>query len=291
MASSSHGKNLVESYANMSLNSDEEEGLVLEDIPDNEVKEGLERCLVGCFVTSRKINFTAIQDTLASIWRPVKGVFMEETNRINMFLFKFFHDRDMQRVLEDGPWTFNQQVLLIKKFNADEQLKDVQLSELYMWIQVFDVPVGFKSESVLKSIGNFLGKFMESDARNFKGMFRDYLRIRVAIDISRPLKSQMHIKKPRREWLWIKFKYERLPSFCFYCGKIGHTEKFCEILFDNPQDQDTRKYDSSLQATLRNQGPSKENQWIRGAEGTVINPAKLYEKERTEEIMGATGRR
>lgn len=285
MASTSRGKDLEEAYANLSLNGDDEDGLILEDIPGNNTEVGLERCLVGCFVTNRKVNFMAMQDTLSSIWRPVKGVFMEETDQTNMFLFKFFHDRDMQRVLEDGPWTFNQQVLLLKKLNVDEQLKDIKLSELYMWVQVYDVPVGFKSEFVLKSIGNFIGKFMESDPRNFQGMFKNYLRIRVAIDIHRPLKSQMRIKKPGGEWLWVKFKYERLPSFCFYCGRIGHTEKFCEDSFDNHQGQEVRKYDGTLRAPLRNQGPIKSNQWLRGSEGEVLTPVKLHEEGKHEGRM------
>lgn len=145
MTSSSREKNLEEAYADLSLNKDKEEGLILEDIPEDTNTAGLYRCLVGRFVTNKKVNFMVMQDTLASIWRPVKGVFMEETSRMNMFIFKFFHDRDMQRVLEDGPWTFNQQVLLIKKFNMDEQLKDVKLSELSMWVQIYDVPIGYKS--------------------------------------------------------------------------------------------------------------------------------------------------
>ena len=28
-----------------------------------------------------------------------------------------------------------------------------------------------------------------------------------------------------RERRWVSFKYERLPTFCFTCGKIGHDEK------------------------------------------------------------------
>ncbi|XP_074360199.1 uncharacterized protein LOC141700300 [Apium graveolens] len=282
MASSSRGKDLDEAYANFFLNSDDEEGLILEDVPENDIKKGMERCLVGSFVTNRKVNFMAMQDTFSLIWRPVKGVFMEETNQTNMFLFKFFHDRDMQRVLDDEPWTFNQQVLLLKKFNVDEQLKDIKLSELYMWVQVYDVPIGFKSEFILKSIGNFVGRYMESNSRNFKGMFRNLLRIRIAVDIGRPLKKQMRIKKLGGEWIWIQFKYERLPSFCFYCGKIGHTEKFGEVLFDNPQGHEVRKYDSSLRAPLRNQGVSKENQWIRGVDGAVLVPARTNDKERDD---------
>lgn len=27
---------------------------------------------------------------------------------------------------------------------------------------------------------------------------------------------------------WVDFTYKMLPTFCFYCGMIGHTEKTCE---------------------------------------------------------------
>lgn len=67
MASSSRGKNLEEAYANLSLNNEDEEGLVLEDVSEDVTKEGLDRSLVGCFVTNRKVNFMAMQDTLVLI--------------------------------------------------------------------------------------------------------------------------------------------------------------------------------------------------------------------------------
>lgn len=184
---------------------------------------------------------------------------MEETNMMNMFLFRFFHELDMQRVLNNGPWTFNQQVLLIKKLNIDEQLKDIKLTEIYIRVQVYDLPIGFNSEFILKSIGNYVGRFLESDSRNFQGMCINYLRIKVAIDVFRLLRAKMRLKKSGGEWMWIQFKYERLPSFCFYCGLIGHTDKFCEVMFDNPQGQVVRNFDSSLRATLRKQGINIEN--------------------------------
>ena len=32
--------------------------------------------------------------------------------------------------------------------------------------------------------------------------------------------------------MWITFKYERLPTFCVFYGMIGHSDRFCEKLYD-----------------------------------------------------------
>ncbi|MBA0786979.1 hypothetical protein Gotri_026649 [Gossypium trilobum] len=30
--------------------------------------------------------------------------------------------------------------------------------------------------------------------------------------------------------VWVPFKYENLPIFCFGCGRMGHGVKECEVL-------------------------------------------------------------
>lgn len=120
---------------------------------------------------------------------------MEETNIPNLFMFKFFHEIDMQRVLDDGPWSFNNQALMVKRLELGERLSDRKLSELYMWVQVYDLPVGFNSEFILKSIGNYVGNYIQADPKNFQSIWRQFLRIKVAINVLKPLKGQMHIKK------------------------------------------------------------------------------------------------
>lgn len=152
MAGSSKVNDIMTGYTNLSINDEDFEGLILEDIEDNNPNGEYSMCLVGSFLTDRKVNFAAMRGTLSSIWKPVKGVFMEETNVPNMFLFKFFHELDMQRVLDDGPWTFNSQALVVKKLEVGEQLSDVKLVDLFMWLQIYDLPTGFNSEIILKLV-------------------------------------------------------------------------------------------------------------------------------------------
>lgn len=144
------------------------------------------------------------------------------------------------------------------------------------------------SESILKSIGNYVGRFLQSDPKNFQGIWKQFLRIKVAIDVYKPLKSKMRIKKPRGDWMWIKFKYERLPSFYFYCGLIGHSEKFCETLYDEKGEVGVRKYDASLRASMKNHFSSKENQWIRNADGGKLI-ARKKDESGDDGVTGDTG--
>lgn len=50
------------------------------------------------------------------------------------------------------------------------------------------------------------------------------MRVRVAIDVCKPLKRRMKIRKDGDEWFRINFKYDNVPTFCFICGLIGHSE-------------------------------------------------------------------
>ena len=81
------------------------------------------------------------------------------------------------------------------------------------------------SETVCKEIGNYIGSYIESNINNFSGVWRTYMHIRVSIDVQNSLKQLMCIKKVRenRRGL-LTFKYERLPTFCFFCGMIGHSD-------------------------------------------------------------------
>ncbi|KAK5793935.1 hypothetical protein PVK06_035114 [Gossypium arboreum] len=61
------------------------------------------------------------------------------------------------------------------------------------WVQIHDVSIGLFSESLAVQMGNFLGVFPEYDGSNLGKENRNFMRIRVQIDVRRPLKSKKQI--------------------------------------------------------------------------------------------------
>ncbi|CAI8614953.1 unnamed protein product [Vicia faba] len=77
-----------------------------------------------------------------------------------------------------------------------------------------------------KQLGNIVGEFMETDQKK-ANRFGKFLRIKVKVDLRKPLKRGT-VLKYQDKCLKVFFKYERLPTFCFICDKIGHQLKDCK---------------------------------------------------------------
>ena len=92
-------KSNTDLYDKISIEDEEESGLVVDQGENELAQEKLKWRLVGRFLIDRVINSQAMKDTLSKIWRPVKGVFIRDINP-NMFLFNFFHELDMERVIK-----------------------------------------------------------------------------------------------------------------------------------------------------------------------------------------------
>lgn len=223
--------NLDEMYARMNLEEEDGGGLV---VGENEIKQPRKTfVLVGKLITEKNINFQDMQNVLASLWRPSEGVEIHDLGG-QRFSFVFFHVFDLQKVIEGGPWTFEQNLLVYHKLEEGEDPHLVPLHKMDIWLQIYDLPTGMLSERILQSIGNYVGTFVKTDPLNSKGTWKIYVRVRVTMDIRKPLKRRMKIKREGGDWSWVNFKYERLSTFCFVCGLMDHSDRDCEIVYANP---------------------------------------------------------
>lgn len=133
------------------------------------------------------------------------------------------------------------------------------------------------SEHVGKQLGDFIGQFLQYDTNNNAGFWKSYMRISVAIDVSKPLKRCKKIRKSGGEWFIVNFKYEKFGSFCFVCGRLGHTERFCESLFSAPEEEVKRGWGVWLRAPDRRHANTEGSRWLRedGTDGSNGGTGKL----------------
>lgn len=75
--------------------------------------------------------------------------------------------------------------------------------------------MGYFSEKTGQQLGDFIGNFLEYDTSNKSSMWRNFVRIRVALNVTKPLKCCKKIKKPDGSSFMACFKYEKLNLLCF----------------------------------------------------------------------------
>uniref|UniRef100_A0A803PKY1 Zinc knuckle CX2CX4HX4C domain-containing protein n=1 Tax=Cannabis sativa TaxID=3483 RepID=A0A803PKY1_CANSA len=170
---------------------------------------------------------------------------------------------DARWVLEGTPWTFNKIPLIIQRLNLGENPRLVPLNTMEIWVQVYDLRVGFQSDRVLRACGAYIGQFVSSCPKNYSGIWREYLRVRVLINIDKPLKRRMKIYYTKEDYFWANFKYERVPTFCFICGILGHGERFCPRVFDFNQEKVVKPYGLFMKAPDRRSQKQIGARWLR----------------------------
>jgi hypothetical protein len=57
--------------------------------------------------------------------------------------------------------------------------------------------------------------------------WKRFIRVRVGVDVNSPFPMGFPMDRTPLPVLWIPFKYEKLGSFCYRCGILGHDVKNC----------------------------------------------------------------
>lgn len=212
--------------AGMGIDNEENTELIFDEEAED-VSNKFQMCLVGHFLTEKNLNVRAMKSKLADIWHPARGINIKDL-RPGVYLFQFYHVDDMDWVMNGGPWTFDNVMLVLGKINAGEDPLEVPLFKLQFWIQLYGVPSGLMTEAAGIQLGNFFGSFISYDPNNNSSIWHESMRIKISVDVRHPLKRKKKICRKNGTECIVQCKYERLGDFCFVCGLVTHTERFCD---------------------------------------------------------------
>lgn len=123
------------------------------------------------------------------------------------------------------------------------------------------------AESVGKQLGNFFGSFVMYDSSNNASIWREYMRLKIKVDVGLPLKRRNKIYRRDRTKCVVNCKYEKLDDFRFLCEMLSHTERFCKKRLEGGSYYVAREWGSWLRAPPRRGAAQGRSIWLRD-EGT-----------------------
>jgi hypothetical protein len=86
-------------------------------------------------------------------------------------------------------------------------------------------------------IGGWIGKYISVDVDEDGMAWGEELRIRVAVRVDQPLIRGVPIKESDDDGdgRWFDIQYEKIPHFCFDCGRVVHGSEGCSVDKEAPK--------------------------------------------------------
>ncbi|XP_075665582.1 uncharacterized protein LOC142635281 [Castanea sativa] len=201
-------EDLASQWNNFSLSERETDGFTL----SKEQRIG-EFLLAAKFLTPLFLNLEAMARTFKQLWRSTNG-FKIRNQRDHMVVFVFDNLKDIDKILQNQPWSFDKHLMMLQRYNSDSL--------------VHDIPIRYLTKEVAENICETIGEVHKS-----AGAVTDegghFIRVRIMVDITLPLCQVRVITLESGAKSWVCFKYERLPNLCFWCRWLDHSDKNCEL--------------------------------------------------------------
>ena len=233
--------------SNLKITAEEDDIVVFDDVTDGNINPSIELSIVGRVMTERPFNFDAFKRTMNQIWTISKGALFRRIEN-GLFVVQFATARDRAKVLDGRPWTFDQHLVMLNEIVGGVQPSDMALLHCPFWIRLYNLPLDCRSVNHVRRIGGSLGEVVEVETDGV--MWDNSVRIKVMIDVSKPLKRVQRIRSSTGVGLLIEIKYERLPIFCYACGIIGHIERDCVLVPDDDREEE-KQWGAWLKASPR----------------------------------------
>lgn len=205
--------------------------------------------LVGRVLSNKPVNKEGFKRQMRNLWRPKVNVVVSALEG-NRFVFGFNSMQERTTILRGGPWLYNKQYLLVLgEVDNLAFLERVPLMFQEFWVQFKGIPIGFMTHPMVKFLGNILGEYVITDQSRMKEQFGSILRVRVRLDVRKPLRRFITVQLEGR-LLKVDARYEKLPLTCFLCGMMDHVDDHCECFTGAQVDDRDKPYGKWFQTDV-----------------------------------------
>lgn len=135
----------------------------------------------------------------------------------------FDNEVEVGKMLQSLLWSFDKHLMIMERYDKNSNIEELKFDKSTFWVQVHGLPIKFMNVKAAEKICAILGRVIPTvNLNEVEG--RNFIRVRVSIDINVPLCRGRLVYLGREKDVWISFKYERLPNICYWCGCFGHDD-------------------------------------------------------------------
>ncbi|CAA0832633.1 Unknown protein [Striga hermonthica] len=201
------------------------------EISSSDIELGVPECwlsLLGKIVGEKKASIGGLRNTMGLVWRTAKP-FSIRALEPNLFQFLFQSEEDKAKVLKGKAWTFDGQYLLLKEWKKDDTQFHERDMKVELRVQIHNLPLHWLSAETGIKVGKLFSNILDVIPPGPGVSNNKIVKILVEENISKPIPRGTMIKLGQEEH-WIDLRYENLLHFCFYCGRIGHSDRVCDTM-------------------------------------------------------------
>jgi hypothetical protein len=141
---------------------------------------------VGVFLSVLSITSERLVSYMKNVWR-IRGHIDSLETADRRFILDFTSVGDYEHVTGGGPWRYQEDVVLVRKLEDDEDPSTVQFETVPIWVQFRGIPFYLLSKQLARNLGAKLGELIciDNDTRGDIG--DKIIRARVHLPIARAL--------------------------------------------------------------------------------------------------------
>lgn len=179
-------------------------------------------------VSDKLTRCSSLEEALNNKWSQ-EGHIQVEPLKANFFQLSFNSEVLRHKVFQSSPWIYKNQFLLMHVWDQLQAIESLSFSSVILTVHLKDLPLPLRTLDIASYLGERLGEVKECSLLDTSGRKSSYIRLKVVIDISKPLVYKLNMNAGRYGPLTAAVRYEKLPMYCYYCLLIGHAEIDCDV--------------------------------------------------------------
>ena len=156
----------------------------------------MEWALVGKVLLPTKVHATTVLGVMKPAWGNLYGLKIRTIGNRgdNLFVAEFGFKQDMEWALGGLPWVVGKHAVVLRDYDENLKPSEIRFDRMDIWVRIMNLLLGWMNERRGARAMGLIGEVKKMDVDSDGKASGPFLRARVAIEISKPVRRGVLLK-------------------------------------------------------------------------------------------------